>query len=145
MVRHADKYLMPRKKEWDVREEKLDGKVCAFWVGKYLGYWGRRMKADTVICDCVNINYCQEVRRAWKSHGIKVYPRSAYGRTIEGGYPPYSHDFSILDGQLFGPFQSEITNMMIKKFGDGDHIDRSLSGARKRKIFLYDIKMTRAF
>ena len=63
--------------------------------------------------DCVSVNHSLEVVAAFKARGIKVYPSAGAPHNVEGGYPPYSHDLSILDGCLFRPFQSEIAEQFM--------------------------------
>lgn len=61
-----------------------------------------------VVLDCVNVNHSPAVVEAFTAAGIEVYPSAGAPHNVEAGYPPYSHDCSILDGALFRPFQIEI-------------------------------------
>ena len=101
---------------------------------------------DYVIADCVAVNHCQTVKDCWEDHNIQLHPTAT---AAIGGYPPYSHDCSILDGWLYGPFQEEISEYCATRT---DITNRAL---RKTHLFdcaldfwesgVYDEMSTKAF
>jgi len=73
-----------------------------------------RTGSKVAVMDCVNLNHCAAVVDAFKKGGIEVFPSAGYPHRVRGGYPPYSHDLSILDAALFRPFQSQLANMYLE-------------------------------
>ena len=55
------------------------------------------------------VNHTAEVAAAFAEFGVKVYPSGGWPKFTDGGYPPYSHDWSGLDGGLFRPFQAQMS------------------------------------
>lgn len=63
---------------------------------------------------------------AFNKCGIRVYPSGGHPHNVEGGYPPYSHDCSPLDGWLFRPFQSEISTLFKPSVGSQADAERGV-------------------
>lgn len=105
---HAKEVHFIRKEGTHVAHEKVTGESLAEAVTKTMVPFMKRTRSRLAVLDCVNLNHCKPVIAAFKAGGIKVYPSAGFPHNKENGFPPYSHDLSILDGCLFRPFQSDI-------------------------------------
>ena len=89
-----------------------------------------------VVADCVRVNHCAMVRREYEKAGIEIiYPSNGFPHNIPGGYPPYSHDLSILDGSMFGVFQARVTKSTFKKL---DNLNAPFHKHHRRHKILFD-------
>ena len=59
--------------------------------------------------DCVKVNHCPAVEKAFKEFRIEMIPSAGCGHNVKNGSPPTSHDLSILAGNLFSTFQSKVS------------------------------------
>ena len=105
---HAKEVDFIRKEGTHVAHEKVNAVTMAEAVTQTIVPFMKKTRSHLVVLDCVNVNHCKAVIQAFKAGGIRVYPSAGAPHNKENGYPPYSHDFSILDGCLFRPFQSDI-------------------------------------
>eukprot|EP01084_Bolivina_argentea_P160568 279602_1 len=65
-------------------------------------YTGSRL----IICDGASMQHCPEVKEYFEDNEIELFPSA---RDEHGGFPEYSHPCSILDRDLFGPYQKELS------------------------------------
>lgn len=106
---HAKEVNFVRKKGAHLIHEKVNGKTLAYAIITKIGPAMKKVGSNLAIMDCVQVNHKNDVIEAFKQFGIRVYPSGGFPHNVMGGYPPYSHDCSPLDGWLFRPFQSEIS------------------------------------
>eukprot|EP01084_Bolivina_argentea_P160567 279600_1 len=107
---HANKRLKKRGVGeivdcWNVDSDD----VVQAWEDEFLDfmdsteqYTGHRL----VICDGVSMQHCPAVKDFFEDNEIELFPCA---RDEHGGYPPWSHPCSILDRDLFGPYQKDLS------------------------------------
>jgi len=111
---HAEEVEYKTKEGTHLSHEKVTGTTLAAAVTKTMVPFMKRTGSTLAIMDCVRVNHCPEVVAAFKEGGIDVYPSAGDPHNVEGGFPPYTHRCSILDGCLFRPYQSEIAQIYMQ-------------------------------
>ncbi len=100
---------MARKPTTQLIAETANAETMAAGVKAVLAPAMVNSQSDLAVMDCVTLNHTPAVVAAFEESKIDVYPSA--GHPLKAGYPPYSHDCSILDGGMFRPFQAEISRI----------------------------------
>lgn len=117
---HADVVPYQRKEGSHIENRSVDGLELRKGVLEMVVPLMEKTDSTVAILDCVPVNHCGHVAQAFEDSGLELYASNGRGHNIPGGYPPTSHDCSILDGDLFANFQNEISKVMQEKFKDRD-------------------------
>lgn len=132
---HADRQPMKRAQGHQLIHRTVDGEEYVRAIENHLGKWLNDRGVGLVIADCVTVNHCDAVVQAWEKFDINVYPSGGNPYNDNGGYPPYSHDCSILDGRMFGTIQGKLSRD-AKTALDLD--PEGLRLKRSKEVWLYD-------
>ena len=108
-------------------DDKVDGWEYQTALIDKIIPWLKDNDVELVIADCVRVNHCEVVLDTFQDENIQVHPPAS--KAI-GGYPPYSHDCSILDGWLYADFQEEISEHCATM--------KHIKNRELRKTYLFD-------
>ena len=113
LYRHAKPVRYCRKDGWHLEHQTVDGHEWAKGARARIIPFMQRTGSTKVFMDCVKVNHCAVVKEAFENAGIEVHPSAGAPHNVPGGYPPYSHQLSILDGFLFSPLQSQFSKHFL--------------------------------
>lgn len=112
---HAEEVDFKFKEGSHLQHEKVNSESLARAVKEHVVPSILRTPSRFAVMDCVTVNHSPAVVAAFKDGGIRVCESAGAPHNVEGGYPPYSHFASILDGSLFRPFQSEVAKLYLSQ------------------------------
>ncbi len=115
---HAEKVPFksgPRKGKLHLSHQNVDADSFAYAVCNMVVPLMQDTGSDLAIADCVKMGHSPEVKQEFAEGKKELFPSAGAPHNVIGGYPPYSHDCSIEDGSLFGPFQEEVSSIVLKK------------------------------
>jgi hypothetical protein len=99
----------PNKGKLRLDHRSVDRHELARAVREEIAPFMVRTGSTVAFMDCVRVNHTKEVKDAFAEFGIEMIPSSGYTDKVKNGSPPTSHDFSILDGNLFNTFQTTVS------------------------------------
>ncbi|CAF3256134.1 unnamed protein product [Rotaria sp. Silwood2] len=105
---HGKRQLRPRKRVETWVDEQVNEESYLRGLRNCVVPFMKASNSKILMSDCVNLNHTSKIRQLLSNNEIELYGSAGYHHQVEGGYPPYSHDCSILDSSMFGTFQSQI-------------------------------------
>lgn len=112
--RHARKVPYQRKSGFQMQNIKVNGEELARALRKKIIPWMIETNSTVALLDDVPVNHCGPVKDAFEDNHIQLYPSAGSTHQVTNGYPPKSHDCSILDGFMFSHFQEDISRKILK-------------------------------
>lgn len=115
MFFHGKWKKMPRKKvnTWD--DTTVNSDEFLKCLKKSVVPFMKKTKSKILVSDCVGVAHTKQCRDFLKSKDIELVDKGGRRGGKEGGYPPYSHDCSILDASMFATLQNEVSEFVIDK------------------------------
>ncbi|CAF4224673.1 unnamed protein product [Rotaria sp. Silwood2] len=121
---HGRSQLRPRKQVKTWIDEPVHEQSYLHALRNCVIPFMKATNSKILMTDCVNLNHTLKIRDLLFNNRIELYGSAGYHHQVYGGYPPYSHDCSILDSSMFATFQSDISNEIAinTDLVDSDHI-----------------------
>ncbi|CAF0853480.1 unnamed protein product [Rotaria sordida] len=111
---HGQRQLRPRKRVETWVDEQVNEQSYLHGLRDCVVPFMKATNSKILMSDCVNLNHTLKIQQFLSKNEIELYGSAGYHHQVEGGYPPYSHDCSILDSSMFGTFQSQIADEIAK-------------------------------
>ncbi|CAF5046329.1 unnamed protein product, partial [Rotaria sp. Silwood1] len=105
---HEQPQLRPRKRVETWVDEQVNEQSYLRGLRNCVVPFMKATNSKVLMSDCVNLNHTSKIQQFLSNNEIELYGSAGYHHQVEGGYPQYSHDCSILDSSMFGTFQSQI-------------------------------------
>jgi hypothetical protein len=105
---HGQRQLRPRKRVETWIDEQVNEQSYLRGLRNCVVPLMKATNSKILMSDCVNLNHTPKIQQFLSNNKIELYGSAGYHHQVEGGYPPYSHDCSILDSSMFGTFQTQI-------------------------------------
>ena len=125
----AVKRRKQRENGWMVDDIENNEQVMRVAVNRTTIPMMRRTNSNYVFMDNSSINHSGEVIQAFNNNQFNVHPTCTVDHPNPNGYPTYSPDVSILDGQVFGNLQEYVANEMK---------NMNIEPGENRKVVLFD-------
>ena len=115
---HGQLVDMPRNQEQTWKDTKVNADEFVRALREKIVPFMRRTGSTVLFADGCGSGHSKKVREYLESVGIELYPSASknFG-DVPDGYPPYSHDCSILDASMFGTFQHDISQKLVEELG----------------------------
>lgn len=118
--RHGTKRRLQRGTGWTVDKIKVDAEEVIHAMNSTIIEFMESVDSTVLFADCLRTQRTRGITDLLEDAGIELFKSSGYSNGHNGGYPPYSHPFMIQDHKMFGPFQSELSEILVNNYSVED-------------------------